>query len=273
MTKLSRSLIRLKTFLNFLFRVISYGSFSSLKNYSIIYYRGAKFFFINSNKILRYRINSFKTKEPETLKWIESFDKKTSFWDIGSNIGEFAIFASKIKNCDVVAFEPSFANLNTLAKNIYINNVQDKVSIFPIALNEKNKIGMLKSSNLNPGHATSSFGNGLGNDGKPIKVNFEYRTLSFSLDKVIEEFCLKEPDYIKIDVDGNEHLVLSGAQKTLKKVREILIELPGDWREQTEISHKILKDSGFTQIKKHNFDRLTNPNVSANEIWSRTKNN
>ena len=100
---------------------------------------------------------------------------------------------------------------------------------------------MFKSSEIITGHTNSSFNNGLGFDGKPINVNFEYKTISMSLDDMIIKFNLKQPDYIKMNVDGNEHLVLSGAKETIKKTKEILIELPGDWREQTDTSHKILK--------------------------------
>ena len=90
-----------------------------------------------------------------------------------------------------------------------------------------------------------------------------------SLDDMVKKFNLKQPDYIKIDVDGNEHLVLSGAKETIKKTKEILIELPGEWIEQTNTSHKILKEAGFNIIKKHNYDSKTNAEVSANEIWKR----
>ena len=269
MIKLLRVLKRIITFINFSIQFIIYGKDSDLKQYSTIKYNNFKLLFINSNNILRYRINNFKLKEPETIEWIENFEKKSNFWDIGTNIGTYSILASKINNCEVISFEPSYTNLNILSKNIYLNKLQNKICTFPLAVNAKTNIGMFKSSEVIAGHANSSFNNGLGFDGKPIKVNFEYKTISMSLDDMVKKFNLKQPDYIKIDVDGNEHLVLSGAKETIKKTKEILIELPGEWVEQTNTSHKILKEAGFNIIKKHNYDSKTNAEVSANEIWKR----
>lgn len=156
-----------------------------------------------------------------------------------------------------------------MIKNIFINNLQNQITTLPISLNDSTKKGMFKISNFNHGHANSSFNTNNGWDGKILKTNFEYQTMSISIDDTIKFFNLEIPDYIKIDVDGNEHLVLNGGKKTLKKVKEVLIELPGVWEEQTNKSHKILLESGLKLVKNHNFDLITNPNGSANEIWKR----
>jgi len=241
----------------------------SLSSKSKVNYKKYEFSFINTNDLLRYRIKNFLTKEPDTIKWIEEFDNGSSFWDIGANIGEYSIFAAKTKQANVFSFEPSFFNLETLIKNIFINNLQNQITTLPISLNDSTKKGMFKISNFNHGHANSSFNTNNGWDGKILKTNFEYQTMSISIDDTIKFFNLEIPDYIKIDVDGNEHLVLNGGKKTLKKVKEVLIELPGVWEEQTNKSHKILLESGLKLVKNHNFDLITNPNGSANEIWKR----
>ena len=42
-----------------------------------------------SNRLVEWRVDTFFTKEPETLEWIDGFEKKDNliFWDIGANIG------------------------------------------------------------------------------------------------------------------------------------------------------------------------------------------
>ena len=42
------------------------------------------------------------------------------------------------------------------------------------------------------------------------------------------------PDYIKIDVDGIEHLILEGGKETLKnkKIKSILIEINENFEDQ-----------------------------------------
>ena len=52
----------------------------SMNDTKEINYKGFKFKFITPNSINRFRIDTFATKEPETLEWIDSFKKNTVFW-------------------------------------------------------------------------------------------------------------------------------------------------------------------------------------------------
>ena len=54
--------------------------------------------FHSHNRMNYFRIDSFSTKEPETLEWIDSFQKDKVFWDIGANIGLYSCYAAKKKN-------------------------------------------------------------------------------------------------------------------------------------------------------------------------------
>ena len=57
-------------------------------------------FFI-PNQLVNWRVDTF-LKEPETLQWIDGFktEEKIIFWDIGSNIGLYSIYATlKHKKC------------------------------------------------------------------------------------------------------------------------------------------------------------------------------
>ena len=46
------------------------------------------------------------------------------------------IYAAKKKNFRVIAFEPSVFNLELLARNLFLNDLQDKVTIVPFALSD-----------------------------------------------------------------------------------------------------------------------------------------
>ena len=96
-----------------------------------------------------------------------------------------------------------------------------------------------------------------------------YKIFGTNINFLLDKKILEHPNYVKIDVDGIEHLVLSGGIEILKNVKEILIELPGVWDEQTNTSNKLLIESGFTLTKDHKFDPITNPTVAANQIWKR----
>ena len=54
--------------------------------------------FFVPNYLIDLLIRDFYKKEPETLQWIDNFkrEKKIIFWDIGSNIGLYTIYAAAI---------------------------------------------------------------------------------------------------------------------------------------------------------------------------------
>ena len=68
---------------------------SILSYKKVIVYKGLKLKFYVPNRLSYYRIETFSTKEPETLNWIDKFEKKTTFWDIGANIGLYSCYAAK----------------------------------------------------------------------------------------------------------------------------------------------------------------------------------
>ena len=79
------------------------------------------------NHLIKWRVDTFYNKEPETLDWINKFINTNPiiFWDIGANIGLYSLYAAiKHKNCEVISFEPSTSNLRILSRNIYINNLK-----------------------------------------------------------------------------------------------------------------------------------------------------
>lgn len=64
---------------------------------------------------------------------------------------------------------------------------------------------------------------------------------------------LEVPDYIKIDVDGIEHLILEGANKYLKnkKIKSISVEINENFNKQFKKIIKIMKKNNFKLLKKN----------------------
>ena len=73
----------------------------------VILNQNIKFFI--PNEITKWRVKTFFTQEPETLNWIDGFDKNNNiFWDIGGNIGLYSVYAAlKYENANIYCFEPS----------------------------------------------------------------------------------------------------------------------------------------------------------------------
>ena len=238
-----------------------------------VYHNNHKLKFVSPNRLIEWRLNTFSSKEPETLEWIDSMPANSNFWDIGANIGLYSIYAALTKNCKVFSFEPSFFNLEVLGRNINLNNLQDSIKIFPIALFNMNKLDELKFTNTEWGGALSSFASDKNFSGDIIKPELSYTTVGMSMDSLPDIFNVSMPDFIKLDVDGIEHIILEGGPNILKNVKSILIEINDLYKYQSMNCIKILKDSGLV-LKSKNQSNLVAKiqngfEESYNQIWQR----
>ena len=227
-----------------------------------------KISFFTPSELIKWRVKTILDKEPETISWINEFKDRSIFWDIGANVGLYSIYAaSKRKRIKVFSFEPSSSNLRTLSRNISINNLQNKINIVPFALSKnKNKFLLLKESSFNEGGALNSFGVNYNFSGKKFFSKNSYNTFGTSLDNLIKLKILKVPNYIKIDVDGIEDLILAGAKNLLlnKKIKSILIEINDKFKVQKKEILKIIKKKKFQLISKsRNEDFYSNKDFSG----------
>ena len=223
-------------------------------------------FFI-PNQLTEYRVNTFFTKEPDMLRWIDSFKKKNNliFWDIGANIGLYSIYnALKNKSSTTISFEPSTSNLRCLSRNISINNLEDKIKIFSLPLtNIENKFLLMNESKFNEGGALNTFGQEYNFEGKKFEAEMKYQLLGTTVNYLLDNQILTVPDYIKIDVDGIEHLILEGSNRYLenKKIKSVIVEINENFTEQYK---KVL-----AIMKKNQFKILQNePNT--NELYKKS---
>lgn len=238
--------------------ILRFKEFLEKKSYVDKNILNQKFSFFTPNELTRWRVNSILDKEPETIQWINSFNNRGIFWDIGANIGLYSIYTAKKKRgIKIYSFEPSTSNLRTLSRNISINKLQNKIFVIPFALsNSKNKLFRLKEKQFREGGALNAFGVEYDFSGKKFSVENSYNTFGTSIDDLIEKKTLEIPNYIKIDVDGIEDLILAGAKKVLssKKVESILIEINDKFIIQKEMIIKILKKNNFKLVSKNRND-------------------
>lgn len=222
------------------------------------------------NALNCYRAISFSEKEPETLQWIDEIPSGQNLWDIGANVGLYSIYAAK-KEIRVYAFEPSVFNLEVLARNIFLNDLVEKITIIPLPLSNKLAENKFKMTTTDWGGAMSSFGKGFGHDGKKIKEVFEFPTLGISMIDAVESLKIRKPDYIKMDVDGIEHIILAGGLPILKSVKSVLVEINDNFDVQAKESEVTLAKAGFTMREKRHADFCdhleSNAKYTFNQIW------
>lgn len=260
------------TFLEFLNKIlliltkknflIYFNEFFNKKSYQHINILNKKINFFVPNHITKWRVDLFYSLEPETLDWINNFKKKNLiFWDIGANIGLYSIYnALKNKNSCTYSIEPSTSNLRVLSRNISINNLQNKIKILPIALtNSKNKFLIMNENDFVEGGALNSYGKSFNHEGKKFKSKMKYNIYGTSVEYLLKNKILKTPNFIKIDVDGFEHLILEGFGKYLKnkKIKSLSIEINENYEEQYNKVLKIMKKNKFKILNKKNNQELT----------------
>jgi FkbM family methyltransferase len=225
------------------------------------------------NWLCRFRAETFSSKEPETLEWLDGLPAGCVLWDIGANVGLYAVYAAKHRNCRVVAFEPSVFNLELLARNAWLNGVSARVCIVPLPLTDVMGTSQLHMSSTDWGGALNTFGRDFGFDGKTMRQTFEFQTLGVTMEDAVQRLALPQPDYIKMDVDGIEHLILQGGGSVLRGVKGVLIEINDDFAEQAEQSHQLLLAAGLRLTAKRHSDLLEGSSSgfqhTFNQIWVR----
>jgi len=237
-----------------------------------VFHGDLKLKFVVPNQVCEFRALTFSTKEPETLEWIDSIPDGSILWDIGANVGLYTCYAAKKRNCAVYAFEPSVFNLELLARNLYINNLSESVAIIPIPLSDSLQISTLNMTSVEWGGALSSFGQLYGDNGMPMNKIFEFKTIGITMEDAINNLGIPYPEYVKMDVDGIEHLIIKGGGDVLRKVKGLLIEVNEDFKKQAEDVRGILEFTGLVlKEKRHSemFEGSLRFGHSYNQIWHR----
>ena len=270
--KLSLFCFKILSFLDKIFNIITkrsilvwFKEFIQNESYKKIQILNQKINFFIPNQLVEWKVDTFHTKEPETLDWIDTFDKSGDFifWDIGANIGLYSIYNSlKHKKSQTISFEPSTSNLRVLSRNISINNLFDRIKIFTAPLTKgENKFLIMKEGEFQEGGALNSFGENFDFEGKKFSSKMNYQIYGTNINYLIDNKILDIPDYIKIDVDGIEHLILEGGNKYLsnKKIKSLSIEINENFTEQHEKVIEIMKKNDFKILhKKHSEDLFKN---------------
>lgn len=175
----------------------------------------------------RWRARTLLTKEPETIEWIDGFASGDVFWDIGANVGAYALYAAASRKARVFAFEPSAANYYLLNRNIELNQLDEHVRAFCIAFTDKSGADALNMGSTGFGGALSSFGTPVGPFGEHFEPHFRQGMIGFSVDDFVARFDPPFPNHLKIDVDGIEDRIVEGANATLgnRRLLSLSIEL------------------------------------------------
>ena len=214
------------------------------------------------NPQIRSRNNTFSSKEPETLSWIDSFAPKDVLWDVGANVGLYSVYAGR-RGVIVYAFEPSVFNLEFLARNVHANSVTDAVGIIPVAvgtqsvtLEELHLPSTAWGDSQNTITPYLAYKSQVVPTEKPFAVS--YRTVGVPLDEIATMFKILPPTHLKIDVDGIEATILETGPQLLTEIQSVLVEVPLSTDAASRITQSLTR-AGLRHFSTHR----------QNQIWCR----
>lgn len=188
------------------------------------------------------RATNLLTKQPATIKWIDTFEPGSVFWDVGANIGVYSLYAALRADTRVVAIEPAAVNYFALTMNCEINRC-GQVTCLLAGLGRGSRIADLAVSQFAP---AKSFGF---SDKKGRVFEGRQAAMILPMDRLVDEYGLPCPNYVKIDVPGLTDEILAGAAATLRRreVRQVHIEANETSRAGRRV-FETLHHYGFTPL-------------------------
>jgi FkbM family methyltransferase len=178
------------------------------------------------------------------VDWLErSIRDGDVIYDVGANVGAYSLVAARMADATVIAFEPAFANYQSLCENVLLNDLAARVMPLPVGLAESTGLAWLACDDTAAGAATHSLG------GDNVRALYRQPVLAYALDDLISVFGLPAPTVLKVDVDGAETIVLAGARATLARpaLRTILIEVD---ETQTDGVLRLMGDAGLQLVAR-----------------------
>jgi len=192
-------------------------------------------------------------KEAGTVRFIRTEVRPSDvFYDIGANIGLYTLVAARRLGDEgvVCAFEPHAANVMNLLRNVAENGLTDRVKVVSAALNDSTGFYPFDYRSDEPGSALSRLESegAAGEEFSPVFSELKYAT---TVDALVAAGTIPPADLVKLDVDGNEPLVLRGMSEHLsgeRRPRAVQVEIDPETRVEV---HELMGGFGYEVAERH----------------------
>jgi FkbM family methyltransferase len=143
----------------------------------------------------------------------KKINKGTIVLDLGANVGYYSLLASILVGPRgmVFSFEPLPRNIYFLKKHIQLNNIKN-VRVIEAAVSDCDGFANFYVEGSDRYSSSKGY----------ISLNGKLIVKKVSLDRLYNKGDIPIPDYIKIDVEGGEMLVLLGAKEILSNFHPII---------------------------------------------------
>ena len=147
---------------------------------------------------------------------VHQISENDVFYDIGANVGlDSCLIGSATENSEIYPFEPHPTNVESLKRNLQLNNVD--CQIFQLALSDEEGEFELSSEGSEAGLGEHSLDTSGSESTVPVTVR--------QLDKLRKEQNIPIPTVVKIDVEGAEMNVLRGFKQSISNCRVVYCEI------------------------------------------------
>lgn len=170
---------------------------------------------------------NFGNYEPNEMQAFKNFISQTkNFVDIGANIGWYSLLACALNaEVDVLSVEANPYVCSILQENVCQNSLTNRIRVRNIALQADEM-----RENVDFFFEVNATGNGSMRNvaNKREELLRHIRVEAATLDDEIG-LAKINPEFLKMDVEGAELLVLQGAEETLKNCEVIMLEGSRKW--------------------------------------------
>lgn len=190
--------------------------------------RGKKW--IVDSEVNGYWLGTYEREHQQILEKV--LKEGDVFFDIGAHVGIFTILASQLvgKSGRIFAFEPLKRNVSFLNRHIALNGCNNTV-IIEAAVSDDDGEALFDEDE-------SSFMGKISNKGT-------YSVKTVTIDQLVEERVILPPSVVKIDVEGFQEKVLTGAMTTLQKYHPKIILEASYKKGDPENFYSILASLGY----------------------------
>jgi FkbM family methyltransferase len=165
-------------------------------------------------------IYQFLPTNKDKFNWLKALNINTVI-DVGAHQGEFSSQIYQVlPNAKFYCFEPLRNNFRELKSNLTLPNF----SLFNLAMGDNLGKTEIHSNNFSPSSSLLKISK-LHQETFPFSAATELETIEINtLDEIFKDISLEDNILLKIDVQGYEQKVLTGAKAILERVKVIIIE-------------------------------------------------
>lgn len=186
--------------------------------------------------------------EPADMGFVlHALRPESLFLDVGANVGVYTVMASGAVGATSIAIEPAPSTVRKLKRNILINGISASVEIANVAVGDSSQTVRFTTESDTMNHVVSSEEN----------VNFCEVDMK-PLDAILAG---RSPDVMKIDVEGYELPILTGASNLLRDpvLQAVVIELNGSGKRYGFADEDVvsfLVSNGFISVDYNPISRV-----------------